>query len=77
MADKTYPIGTKIRYTGYCKACKNKIGEIVEIRRNTYYITLPKSTCSAMKNMGKLMCNWSDVELAVRKNEQLLFAFME
>jgi len=75
--DKTYPIGTKIKYIGYCKKCKDKIGKIVEMRKNTCYITLPKSTCSAMRDTGKVMCNWSDVELAVRKNEQLLFSFME
>ena len=77
MNDKKYPIGTKIKYIGYCENCKNKIGEIIKVRENNCTIILPKSTCSMMKRLGRVTCSWSDIELAVRKNQQLLFAFMD
>lgn len=78
MADKTYPIGTKIKYIGYCRKCDGKIGKVIKGYAHTCKITLPQSTCTSAVNMGgKIICSWSDVELAVRKNEQLLFSFME
>jgi len=76
MATKKYPIGTLIRYMGYCTKCKGKVGKIVEIHDNYCYIVLPQSTCSTFTSTGKAMCSWDDLELLVKKNEQLEFAFM-
>ena len=77
MADKMYPVGTKIRYIGACGKCKGQIGEIVALSNSPEcycYINLPKSTCSDMLGVRAF---WKDLELFVAKNQQLLFSFME
>lgn len=77
MATKRYPVGTKIKYNGYCTKCRGKIGEIVKVAENACYIVLPQSTCSAFDRNGKIVCSWSDIEPISVKNQQLLFAFMD
>ena len=74
---KTYPIGTKIKYIGYCKACKDKVGKVVGISEQTCWVVLPQSTCSAARGGRKVMCNWSDIIPIIVKNQQLLFSFMD
>ena len=75
---KTYPIGTKIKYIGYCKKCKGKTGKVIEVHNSTCTITLPQSTCnSAVDRGGTIICPWSDIIPALVKNQQLLFSFME
>ena len=75
---KTYPIGTKIKYIGYCRTCDGKIGKVIENRESTCVITLPQSTCSAVINGGgTIICSFSDIVPLIVKNQQLLFAFME
>ena len=75
--DKTYPIGTKIKYIGYCKKCKDKTGKVVDIWDNGCHVILPQSLCSAAGPENRLTCTWSDIVPMIKKNEQLLFAFME
>ena len=78
--DKTYPIGTKIKYIGYCTKCKDKIGKVIKIHDSTYTITLPQSTCYAAVNRGgTIVCSWSDIVPVpvLVKGQQLLFSFME
>ena len=74
--DKTYPIGTKIKYVGYCKKCKDKTGKIMRVYEHSCRISLPQSTCTAATS-GSIICNWDDIELLIKKNQQLLFAFMD
>ena len=75
--DKTYPIGTKIKYIGYCRECKDEIGKVVDIWSNVCSIILPQSPCGAAGPRKRLTCAWSDIIPVVVKNQQLLFAFME
>lgn len=78
MLAKTYPVGTQIKYIGYCDRCKGQIGKIVKgVDKYTCTITLPQSTCSAVVNgNGKIACPWSDVIPISIKHEQLVFEFM-
>lgn len=72
--NKSYPVGTAIKYLGGCCKCKGKIGTITA-RYSTYCtITLPKSTCSAAP---RVVCGWDEIELVKVKGRQLLFDFME
>ena len=73
---KKYPVGTKIRYIGYCKKCKGNTGEVVREYELSCRITLPHSRCNGVMN-GTIVCSWRDIELLVKKNQQLLFSFME
>ena len=77
MSNKKYPIGTKIKYIGYCKKCKGKIGKVVNIWDNGYNITLPQSLCTAAGPGKSIICSLSDIIPVSVKNQQLLFAFME
>jgi len=76
MMDKTYPIGTNIKYIGYCRKCKGKTGKIIKAYDNCVRVSLPQSTCSGATS-GSIVCRWPDVELLITKGQQLLFAFME
>lgn len=76
--NKTYPIGTKVKYIGYCGECKDKIGKVVEVYVSTCTITLPQSTCiTALHGGGEIRVPWSEIIPVVVKNQQLLFDFME
>lgn len=76
MDYKKYPVGTPIKYIGYCNKCKGNTGKIVEVRKLSCFITLPHSRCISA-SYGLLECNWSDVEPLLKKGEQLEFSFME
>ena len=76
MSAKKYPIGTKIKYIGFCEKCGGNTGEIIKVYERSCRITLPHSHCLSAKT-GSIVCNWSDIELLIKKNEQLLFGFME
>ena len=73
---KKYPIGTKIRYNGYCYLCKDKIGKVVGGTKYICYLSLPESGCN-IKHNQRIPCSWDSIELLVKKNQQLLFSFME
>lgn len=75
-----YPIGTRIRYKGICKADVGKEGRIVGLGKgNTIHIVVPGSYV-ALSIYNDSSHPWTtfvtDVEVLVRKNEQLLFDFM-
>lgn len=72
-----YPVGTAIRYNGYCSKCKGKTGKIVDISKYTCNIILPSSTCSIFECNGFAVCPWEDIIPISVKNQQLLFDFME
>lgn len=74
--NKPYSVGMAIKYIGFCRECKNKVGKIIKVYNDCYCITLPHSKCSSMI-CGSFVCNQSDIELLVKKNQQLLFDFME
>lgn len=75
MVIRKYPAGTKIKYVGHCLRCKGKIGKVVSVRENGYYITLPGSFCRVAGSNKKFICTWSEIEPVLVKNEQLLFEF--
>lgn len=75
--DKPYPIGTAIKYIGYCQKCKGKIGKVVEITECNCWIVLPQSTCVIFVTHGRALVPWDDIELLKVKGQQLLFSFME
>lgn len=72
-----YPVGTSIRYIGRCKKCKGKTGKIVKVTEYHPYIVLPQSNCSTMIDCGEVACNWENIELLVKKNQQLVFSFIK
>ena len=77
MADKLkYPIGTMIRYIGCCPKCRGQTGKIVAISSGLPIIILPQSACNSFNRNGTIQCSWSHIELFIKKNEQLEFAFM-
>jgi hypothetical protein len=73
--NKKYPIGTRIRYIGSCKKCKNKVGKVVEMREKTCIIMLPQSPCGIFRHNGTMVCPWSNIEPLTVKGQQLLFEF--
>lgn len=75
MVIKKYPVGTRIKYIGYCGKCKDQIGKVVEVGEDICYITLPQSTCGVFHYSGKMICNWKDIEPLALKGQQLLFDF--
>jgi len=75
MADKKYPIGTKVRYVGSCGQCKNTTGEIISVFKHLCRVRLPESPhCSSG---GWVPVKWGEIEPLVLPNQQLLFEFME
>jgi len=77
MADKRYPIGTKVRYVGSCEQCKNTTGEIIYVFDCYCEVRLPESPHCASTSTGWVPVKWSDIEPLVLPNQQLLFSFME
>jgi hypothetical protein len=76
MADKLkYPVGTAIRYNGCCRDCKGKIGKIVGGGEHRCYISLPESICDKRYLPRGIPASWSDIEVLVKKDEQLVFEF--
>ena len=83
MATKKYPIGTKVVFIANADMCYEarqdggKIGKIVgEGAIDSAVVYLPDS----VKNWGRhktWYTNWKNVKPLVKKNEQLLFAFMD
>jgi len=76
MATKKYPIGTKVKYIGSCRSCSEHTGKVIRAYDNMCRITLHHSNCSGARG-GSITCVWSDIERLIKKNKQLLFAFME
>jgi hypothetical protein len=81
MADKKYPIGTKIRFlSGCCEKGRGKEGEIVKIAKGYPVILIPECTClsefSTRKCPASVQTGWWNIEKIVQKNQQLLFSFM-
>ncbi len=74
---KPYPVGTAIKYIGFCVKCRGKTGKIIGVGELNCWVVLPQSTCGIFTTQGKALVPWSDVELLTKKNEQLLFSFME
>ncbi len=85
MADKTYPIGTKIRYkrrNGFLsKELYDMTGKIVGMVGNFPLIYLPASNFvseySTEERPATVQTSWDTLELLAVKGQQLLFAFME
>lgn len=74
---KTYPVGTKIKYVGYCNKCKGQIGKVIGMWDRGYNIILPQTLCKGVRSGGTFSCTWSEIIRVSVKNEQLVFAFME
>ena len=75
--NRTFPVGTAIKYIGYCAKCNNKLGKVVKVQGDTCFIVLPQSICSSFSKRDSLPVPWSDIEPAIKVGEQLLFSFME
>ena len=82
--DKTYPIGTKIRYIGKSNGNwwrDGWTGIIVGMVNEYPLIYLPESTFvssySTTKCRVTVQTNWDAIEHVIQPNQQLLFAFME
>lgn len=75
-----YPIGTRIRYKGNCKADVGKEGRIVGWESNDVIRIVVPNSRLALDIFDNSLHSWTtyitDVEVLVRKNEQLLFEFM-
>jgi len=83
MATKKYPVGTQVVFIANPDMCyearqdDGKVGEIVgESSLTNAIVFLPDSvkTCGKPKTW---YTRWENVKPLVRKNQQLLFAFME
>lgn len=87
MADKKYPVGTKIKYIGIHRILfegekfTGMIGKVVGIEEGYPLIYLPKATAvsqySTKKRPATIQTAWCRIEKLVQKNEQLLFSFVE
>ena len=81
MADKTYPIGTKIKFISDYSDCNNKIGKIVDIIHGHPLIYIPESKeisqYATKERPATVQTGWWNIERIIIKNQQLLFAFME
>ena len=87
MDDKTYPIGTKIKYIGTYNCdfggenLTGMVGKIVGIVKNFPLVYLPeakfKSSFSTKERPATVQTSWCRIEKLARKNQQLLFSFMD
>ena len=91
MIDKEYmeeyPIGTKIRYIGtynfdfFGEPLTGMVGRVVDFIQFYPLVYLPgakfKSVYSTKERPATVQTSWNRIEKLVRKNQQLLFSFME
>ena len=82
-----YPTGTKVKYIGYSNQNSEiakdvgKVGKIVGTHWNNPIIFLPESKHISNYSTEQMPASWETgwdyLEILPRKNEQLLFAFMD
>lgn len=80
-----YPVGTKIKYIGSSvwddTGDKGKIGTIVNFHHEFPIIFLPESNHVSSFSTPEIPASWEtgwdSIEVLPKKNQQLLFAFME
>ena len=77
---KKYPIGTRIRYKGVYKGDVDKEGRIVGWESDDVIRIVVSGSILALDIYNDSSHSWTtyitDVEVLARKNEQLLFDFM-
>ena len=78
---KTHFIGTKIRFIAHKGMCwsarmdDGKVGKIISKTSYNVRIFLPDSVKG--RNRGFWNTEWKNIEPLLRKNQQLLFSFMD
>ena len=75
-------IGDDIRFIfACCEKGARKKGKIVALEGGWPVIFVPECTCvstfSSPKCPASVQCGWGNIEVILRKNQQLLFSFME